>query len=87
MPATFTSYWGSSLHGVEIAWTNDITANPVELSFVYTCNYYWRMPFWYDSAEATDAALFAAVGGSNHGVDITGTGSGAYFATKNAFKF
>lgn len=62
MPTTFTSYWGSSIHGVEIAWTNDTTADPVELSFTYTANYYWRIPFWYDSAIAGDAAIAASLG-------------------------
>ena len=49
MPTSFTSYWGSALHGMEIKWTNDITADPVKLAAEITCNYYWRMPVWYDS--------------------------------------
>ena len=86
MPTTFTSYWGSALHGVEIKWTNDITANPVKLSFEYTSNYYWRMPCWYDDGVASDKALVAAIG-SNFCVDISGTADDSYYSTKDEFNF
>ena len=59
---SFTSYWGSSVHGVEIEWTADTSADPVELTFVYTANYYWRMPFFYDSSQTdTDLKIAQAI--------------------------
>ena len=72
---SFTSYWGSSVHGVEIEWTADTSADPVELTFVYTANYYWRMPFFYDSAQTdTDLKIAQAIDVS-FGEDVTSSWS------------
>ena len=82
MPTQFTSYWGSSIHGVEILWKNDIldpnrgTGDPVELEFEYTCNLYWRMPYWFDdgaSANGPDSELGKTLG-TSRGVNINSTG-------------
>ena len=67
---SFTSYWGSSIHGVEIKWTADTSADPVELTFEYTANYYWRMPFFYDGRETdTDLKIATAID-LNFGEDL-----------------
>ena len=86
MPTQFTSYWGSSLHGVQIDWTNDPTATTPELAFTYTANYYWRMPFWYDDTVAGDKAI-ATASCSNCGYDIQGTGDNAVWGTYKEFYF
>ena len=73
---TFYSYWGSSIHGVEIAWTADPSADTLELTFEYTAYYYWRMPFFYDGSDADDLALATHVGltfGEAHGLTTANT--------------
>ena len=85
MPTTFTSYWGSSLHGVEIAWTHDpAAAGTPELSFQYTANYYWRMPYWYDSVIASDIAIKDAIG-SAYGLDTTSVCTAGGYSDANLY--
>lgn len=84
MPSFFTSFWGSSIHGVEIKWTNDITTDPVTLTAEYTSNYYWNPLFYYDSNLAADNALLAILG-TEHAIDMKPTidtlGGAPYAAT------
>ena len=82
MPTSFTTYWGSNIHGIEIKWTCDTTASPVVLHAEYTSNYYWRMQLYYNGTvanAANDLALLAsldtvsgvgAVAGGNFGTDM-----------------
>ena len=80
---------------MEITWTNDITAMPVELSAAITCNYYWRMPTWYDSNVATDVDIITATGlDSTQAIDMGAGGAYAYDdsyyqtgGTRDAFNF
>ena len=80
MPSTFTSYWGSSFHGVEIKWTNDILADPVTLTAEYTCNQYWNPLLYFDSALTEDAAIAASYGGTttnDYLIDYTAVATGS----------
>jgi len=72
MPSSFTSYWGSTMHGVEITWTNDLSS-PVTLALTYTANLYWYMPMWYDSTKNSGDELagnFSSTG--NNAIDMNG---------------
>ena len=77
MPSSFTTLWGSTLHGVQITWTNAI-AEPEKLHMRYRAFYYWYMPHWYnsDSDEALNAAISST---GNNGKDnksyVDGVGS------------
>ena len=63
MPTSFTSYWGSPVHGAEITWTHDTSADSLTLAFSYTANYYWRMPVYYSSTDTDgDAAYVGSLG-------------------------
>ena len=81
MPTSFTSYWGSSIHGVEIKWTHDV-ASPEYLNFEYTCNYYYKMPFWYDAGsnnplDGPDVGLADAIG-ATLGTNMSAGGAVTY---------
>ena len=65
---SFTSYWGSNVHGMEIKWTADNTADVPVLSAEITCNYYWRMHLFHEATP--DADLLTSVGGANFGTDL-----------------
>ena len=89
MPTSFTSYWGSQIHGIEIKWTHDPAAvtDVQSLAIEYTCNYYWRMPLWYDSAQADDAKIPKTLGSTDLealAIDITG---GANLTKQFTFAF
>ena len=80
MPTSFTSYWGDPFHGVEIKWTHDTAAASPTLTFEYTANYYWRMPYWYDSgADAIE--LYLNLGTSPVGDDINASCSDNTYVT------
>ena len=94
MPTSFTSYWGSSLHGVNIMWTNDITDVTPTLTFVYTANYYWRMPYWYSGLITADVDMANSVGTAygndldeNDFVTNNGYANGLYLTTTNRDQF
>ena len=70
MPTSFTSYWGSQIHGVEVTWTCDTSVSPNVLTAAYTSNYYWRTQLYYDSDIATDVAISDAIGGANFSTDM-----------------
>ena len=57
MPTSFTSYWGSALHGVEIKWTSDASDSPQYLNFEFKSKYYWYMPHWYNSGQSGDVTI------------------------------
>ena len=80
MPASFTSYWGSQVHGVEITWTCDYNLMPNVLTAAFTSNYYWRTQLYFDSANTADndTALSQAIGTATS-QDITGTSNNAYW--------
>ena len=81
MPTSFTSYWGDPLHGVEIKWTHDPAAASPTLTFEYTANYYWRMPYWYDAGVADDLTYLSTIGttfGTDIAADCTSVGDNAY---------
>ena len=80
MPSSFTSYWGSSFHGVEIKWTNDITADPVILTAEYTCNQYWNPLLYFDSTLTEDVAIKDSYGGTttnDYLIDYAATATGS----------
>lgn len=73
MPTSFTSRWGSDVHGVNITWTMDPSAATPTLSFVYTANYFWRLELYFNSANADDVKIKEAIGysTSNFSTDWT----------------
>ena len=73
MPTSFTSYWGSQIHGVEVTWTCDTSVSPNVLTAAYTSNYYWRTQLYYDGDIATDVAISDAIGGVNFRTDMKTT--------------
>ena len=94
MPSSFTSYWGSNIHGVEIKWTCDTAVTPNVLTAEYTSNYYWRMQLYYDGTTGhADLDILNAIGGTNFGTDIkafiptAGGTSVLYEAIANRDKF
>ena len=72
MPTSFTSYWGSPVHGAEITWTHDTSADSLTLAFSYTANYYWRMPVYYSAAVSEDAAFVGTLGSAAEFYDSDG---------------
>lgn len=82
MPTSFTSYWGSGIHGVEVKWTCDTAVTPNVLTAEMTSNYYWRTQLYYDSNEAGDADILAGISGAsslnaNFGTDVGNVGTTA----------
>merc|ERR1712228_497136 len=71
MPNTFTSYWGSSIHGMEIKWTNDPNAATSTLTAEITSNYYWRMQLYYNgAANDPDLEIRESIGGTSFATDM-----------------
>ena len=65
MPTSFTSYWGSPVHGADITWTHDPSADTPTLTFEYTANYYWRMPVYYNNLITADQTYKNSLGSSD----------------------
>lgn len=60
---SFTSYFGTKLHGAEITWYNNpdatVTATDAsELKMSILMNMYSRQYIWWDSTDATDNVWF-----------------------------
>merc|ERR1719464_1041170 len=73
MPVSFTSYWGSQIHGVEVKWTCDESVIPNVLTAEYTSNYYWRTQLYYDADISTDVDILNAIGGTTFGTNMKAT--------------
>ena len=77
MPTSFTSYWGSPVHGADITWTHDPSADTLTLTFEYTANYYWRNPVYYNAGIAADDAYKNSLGSGATFLDSSGGCTGA----------
>ena len=66
---SFTSYFGTNLHGAEITWYNNPasgTASDVdELKMKIVYNMYSRQYVWYDSTDSDDAEWFIGQSDTN----------------------
>ena len=76
MPTSFTSYWGSPVHGAEITWTHDTSADTLTLAFSYTANYYWRMPVYFSGSDTDGDVVFKDSLGSGASYYDNSTGCG-----------
>jgi len=87
MPTSFTSYWGSGIHGVEVKWTCDQSVTPNVLTAEMTSNYYWRTQLYHDATVQGDLDILAGIAGAsslgnNFGTDVGNTGTTALGAWK-----
>lgn len=54
----FTSYFGTAIHGADILWQTDKTAEEQKLYFTFTQNLFAKMYTFWKSGDADDSALF-----------------------------